>query len=184
MLDIKDCPIDSNFVIATMEAADIIKMILNNPSNYDRQGFICLNVVPVVCAKKTKKSRHTAIFEYGEANDDSDEEVSVAIMRWIGENLGKSSISKTAIAFASSTTIEDVCNDEPSKKINVGWLDERGRVGERIIAEAGKKVLDYTERHCGRIGVLDQIRKGKNLPLIVRVKVKNRSSYDDSDFYD
>lgn len=173
MLEVSVCHQDHHFVNATMYAEDIIKMILDNPSNDSREGFICINVIPVVCAKARKKSRHRRVFQYGE--DSYDDEVSPEIMTWLGENLGKSIVSKTFNAFAKSSTVEDVCEMKPSKKINFTWLTDKEQAGIEVLQKNQKRPGDYSTKQHGRIGILEQIRQGNNFPLTVRVRVRRRS---------
>ena len=173
MLEVSVCPQDHHFVNATMYAKDIIKMILKNPSEDVRDGFICINVIPVVCGKANKKSRHRSIFQFGE--DCYDDDASSEIMQWLGNNLGKSLVSKTFNAFSNSNTIEDVCGMEPSKKINFEWLHKMECDGLEVLRENKKKPGDYTSKHRGRIGILSKIHKGKNFPLTVRVRVRYRN---------
>lgn len=162
---------ETGIVVVTMLAEDIIKMIVTNPSTYSRDGFICMNVIPAVCAKVTKRARSTPVFEYGMDNLDS--KVSETIMSWVGANL----ISKRSTIFKQVSTIDDVVfsyKNQFTKKYNSQWLDNQFEIGEKVVTKYKKNPGDYTDRHLSRIGILEEIKNGKNLPLTVKVRVFNR----------
>ena len=162
---------ETGIVVATMLAEDIIKMIVANPSSNPREGFICMNVIPTVCAKVTKRARSTPVFEYGMDNLDS--AVSETIMSWVGTNL----ISKRSTIFKQVSTIDDVVfsyKNQFTKKFSEQWLDNQFEIGEQVVTTRKKNPGAYTDRHLSRIGILEGIKNGKNLPLTIKVRVFTR----------
>lgn len=175
MIEIVKNPDNNDFVTAYFTAEDLINLIVANETKVPREGYICINIVPAVCAKVTKKAKAKSEFAYGE--DEYDDEVTKSVMAWLDENL----ISKRAKTFKQVGSIEDVMEEGYSvaknqftAKFNNDWLMENMVLGSKILTERKKNPNHYSNRHLTRIGILDGIRCGKNLPLKVQVKVRNR----------
>jgi hypothetical protein len=174
MIEIQKNVEDGDYVNATMYAEDIINMIVSNETTYERQGFICVNVIPAVCAKVTKKSRAKDEFQYGE--DSSDDDVSTEVMAWVGKNL----VSARAKSFTNVGTIDDVVENpqknQITKKFNEAWIEQQIDAGREIVTARKKNPASYSYRHLNRIGILNEIKNGKNLPLTVTVRVRGRNT--------
>ena len=175
MIEIVKNPENNDFVTAIFTAEDLINIIVANATSQPREGYICINIVPTVCAKVTKKAKTKTEFSYGE--DEIDDEVTKSVMAWLDENL----ISKRAKTFKQVGSIEDimetgysVTKNQFTAKFNNDWLIENMIRGSKIVEARKKNPHHYSNRHLTRIGILDGIRCGKNLPLKVQVKVRNR----------
>lgn len=177
MLEIVKNEDNKNYVTAHLTADDLIDIMVANATTYPRQGYMCINLVPVICAKATKKAKRTPIFEYSE--DESDDNVTMAVMAWLDSNL----ISKRAKTFKQVGSVEEVfengyvSRNQYTKHFNEEWLETRAEKGKQVLESRKKNPNFYSYRHLCRIGILDEIRSGKNLPLTVEVKVRERGSY-------